>query len=71
MSKTDAILSKGIKLYEDKAYTMLWTKFFGLSILMLTSYYVYDKKNKKLIKLTGKEKSFLMQISFYRLVHPR
>jgi hypothetical protein len=32
---------------------------------MLTSYYVYDKKNKKLIKLTGKEKSFLMQISFY------
>ena len=65
MSKTDAILSKGIKLYEDKAYTMLWTKFFGLSILMLTSYYVYDKKNKNLIKLTSKEKSFLMQISFY------
>jgi hypothetical protein len=65
MSKTDAILSKGNKLYEDKSYTLLWTKFFGLSILMLTSYYVYDKKNKDLIKLNSRERAFLLQVSYY------
>ncbi len=65
MSKTDKILSKGQKLYEDGSYILLWTKFFGLSILALTSYYVYVKKKKSLIKLNGKEKTFLMSITFY------
>jgi hypothetical protein len=65
MSKTDAILSKGNKLYEDKAYILLWTKFLGLSLLMLTSYYVYDKKNKQLIKLNSRERAHLLQVSYY------
>ena len=65
MSKTDAILSKGNKLYEDKAYILLWTKFLGISLLMLTSYYVYDKKNKQLIKLNSRERAYLLQVSYY------
>ena len=65
MNKTDAILSKGNTLFEDNQYTMLWTKFLGLSILALTSYYVYIKKNKRLIKLNSKEKAYLMSVSYY------
>lgn len=65
MNKTDGILSKGQKLYEDDAYILLWTKFFGLSLLALTSYYVYDKKKQRLIKLISKEKTYLMSISYY------
>lgn len=65
MNKTEAILSKGHKLYEDDDYILLWTKFFGLSLLALTSYYVYVKKKKSITKLTGTEKTYLMQVSFY------
>jgi Ni,Fe-hydrogenase I cytochrome b subunit len=65
MTKTDAILHKGQKLYEDDAYILLWTKFLGLSLLALTSYYVYDKQKQRLIKLISKEKTYLMSISYY------
>ncbi|MDX8130037.1 hypothetical protein JWZ98_12450 [Methylomonas sp. EFPC1] len=65
MNKTDAILNKGQKLYEDDAYILLWTKFFGLSLLALTSYYVYDKQKQRLIKLMSREKTYLMSISYY------
>lgn len=65
MNKTDALLSKGHKLYEDNAYILLWTKFFGLSLLALTSYYVYAKQKKRLVKLNSKEKVYLMSISYY------
>lgn len=65
MNKTDAILSKGNTLFEDNQYLMLWTKFLGLSVLALTSYFVYIKKSKKLIKLNSKEKAYLMSVSYY------
>ena len=65
MNKTDAVLSKGQKLYEDNSYILLWTKFFGLSLLALTSYYVYVKQKKTLIKLNGKEKTYLMGVTYY------
>ncbi|CAD6879983.1 hypothetical protein [Methylomonas albis] len=65
MNKTEAILSKGQKLYEDDAYIFLWTKFFGISLLALTSYYVYVKQKQRLIKLNSKEKTYLMSISYY------
>lgn len=65
MSRTDAILSKGKKLYEDDTYILLWTKFFGLSLLALTSYYVYVKPKKRLTKLNGREKTYLISVSFY------
>lgn len=44
MTRTEAILHKGQTLFEDKSYILLWTKFLGLSLLALTSYYVYDKQ---------------------------
>lgn len=65
MNKTDAVLSKGHKLYEDNAYILLWTKILGLSMLALTSYYVYVKQKKTLIKLRGKEKTYLMGVTYY------
>lgn len=65
MSKTEDILNKGHKLFEDNQYLMLWTKFLGLSILAFTSYYVYVKKTKRLIKLVSKEKAYLMSVSYY------
>lgn len=65
MNKTDAVLNKGHALYEDNTYIVLWTKFFGLSLLALTSYYVYVKQKKRLIKLNSKEKAYLMSISYY------
>lgn len=65
MNKTDAILSKGNTLFEDNQYRMIWTKFLGLSVLALTSYYVYVKKTKKLFKLNSKEKAYLMSVSYY------
>ncbi|MGZ4999843.1 MAG: hypothetical protein ACXV7F_06045 [Methylomonas sp.] len=65
MNKTDAVLSKGQKLYEDNAFILLWTKFFGLSLLALTSYYVYVKQKKTLIKLGGQEKTYLMRVTYY------
>ncbi len=65
MNKTDAVLSKGQKLYEDDSYILLWTKFLGLSLLALTSYYVYIKQKKALIKLNGKEKTYLMGVTYY------
>jgi len=65
MNKTDTILSKGQKLYEDSSYIFLWTKFLGLSLLALTSYYVYVKQKKTLIKLNGKQKTYLMGVTYY------
>jgi hypothetical protein len=65
MKKTDAVLSKAQKLYEDNTYILLWTKFLGLSLLALTPYYVYVKQKKTLIRLNGKEKTYLMGITFY------
>lgn len=65
MTKTESILSKGQTLYEDKTHKLLWTKFFGLSILALTSYYVYLKPKKTLIKLNANEKTYLMGVSYY------
>ncbi len=62
MKKTAAILSKGHTLYEDDSYLLLWTKFLGLNLLALTSYYVYIKQKQSLIKLNGKEKSYLMLV---------
>jgi len=69
MNKTDAILNKGQKLYEDDAYILLWTKFFGLSLLALTSYYVYDKQKQRLIKLMSREKN--LSDEHQLLPHPR
>lgn len=65
MNLTEAILRKGQKLYEDDDYILLWTKFFGLSILALTSYFVYVKAKHNLLKLNGREKAYLMSVSFY------
>jgi len=65
MKKTDAVLSKAQKLYEDNAYILLWTKFFGLSLLALTPYYVYVKQKKTLIRLNGNEKTYLMGVTYY------
>ncbi|WP_446807909.1 hypothetical protein ACH50O_11360 [Methylomonas sp. 2BW1-5-20] len=65
MNKTEAVLSKGQPLFEDNAYILLWTKFLGLSLLALTSYYVYVKQKQRLIKLNSKEKTYLMSISYY------
>lgn len=65
MTRTEAILHKGQTLFEDKSYILLWTKFLGLSLLALTSYYVYDKQKKLLIKLNGREKAYLMGVSYY------
>jgi hypothetical protein len=65
MNKTHAILSKGQKLYEDGHYILLWTKFFGLSLLALTSYYVYVKSKKELLKLNGRERTYLLGVSYY------
>lgn len=65
MTRTEAILNKGQTLFEDHSYILLWTKFLGLSLLALTSYYVYDKQKKALIKLNGREKAYLMGVSYY------
>lgn len=65
MNKADAILSKGQKLYEDGNYILLWTKFLGISLLALTSYYVYVKSRKELLKLNGRERTYLLGVSYY------
>jgi len=65
MNKTEVILNKGHQLYEDDQYRMLWTPFLGLKLLALTSYYVYVKSRKTLIKLNSKEKAYLMSVSYY------
>lgn len=51
--------------YEDETYWFLWTRFLGLNLLALTSYYVYIKQKKSLIKLRASEKNYLMGVSFY------
>ncbi len=65
MTRTETILNKGQPLFEDNSYILLWTKFLGLSLLAFTSYYVYDKQKKLLIKLNGREKTYLMGVSYY------
>lgn len=65
MNKTEAILRKGQTLYEDDTYIVLWTKFFGISLLALTSYYVYVKPKDSMVKLNGRERAYLLGISYY------
>lgn len=61
----EAVLRKGQKLYEDNDYLFLWTKFFGISLLALTSYYVYDKHKKTITRLYGREKNYLVTLTYY------
>lgn len=65
MSKAEAILNKGYKLYEDDQYILVWTKFFGINLLALTSYYVYVKSKNVVIKLNSRERTFLLGVSYY------
>ncbi len=64
MNKTDAILKKGNKLFEDNQYILLWTKFFGISLVTFTSYYVFVKAKSHLLKLNGREKIYLMSVTY-------
>jgi hypothetical protein len=65
MNKAEAILNKGHKLYEDGTYILLWTKFLGIGLLALTSYYVYIKPKKEVVKLNGRERTYLLGVSYY------
>lgn len=65
MRNVDDVLKKANTLYEDETYLLVWTKLFGLSLLALTSYYVYVKPKKRLVKLNSKEKVYLMGVSYY------
>jgi hypothetical protein len=65
MRNNDQLLNNGNRLYEDKSYLLVWTKLFGLSITALTSYYVYNKQKKTVVKLNSTEKTYLMRVSYY------